>query len=203
MLRAVWEVRRRENGSTHVAHSRVHGGNIPHTTAVTPVPRVIRAAMTPKPTCQSSPAGGLSSGGELGPAGGSAVGRPRAPAHRCRPNPCARARCRGLGIIWCELYGSGERENGCAPLSAAVDRGRTRTITTGSSWRTSTLRTSRDGGRRPSCSRAMRREGLRSISSSYYGEGVGRRSLARLLTRDAAPRIAAGIANIPELLKRA
>ena len=37
----------------------------------------------------------------------------------------------------------------------------------------------------------------------YYGEGVGRRSLARLLTRDAARRIAAGIAKLPELLKRA
>jgi hypothetical protein len=37
----------------------------------------------------------------------------------------------------------------------------------------------------------------------YYGEGVGRRSLARLLSRDAARRIAAGIAELPELLKRA
>jgi len=37
----------------------------------------------------------------------------------------------------------------------------------------------------------------------YYGEGVGRRSLARLLTRDAARRIATGIAKLPELLKRA
>jgi hypothetical protein len=37
----------------------------------------------------------------------------------------------------------------------------------------------------------------------YYGEGVGRRSLARLLSRDAARRIAAGIAKLPELLKRA
>ena len=37
----------------------------------------------------------------------------------------------------------------------------------------------------------------------YYGEGFGRRSLARLLTRDAARRIAAGIAKLPELLKRA
>ena len=36
----------------------------------------------------------------------------------------------------------------------------------------------------------------------YYGEVVGRRSLARLLTRDAARRIAAGIAKLPELLKR-
>jgi hypothetical protein len=37
----------------------------------------------------------------------------------------------------------------------------------------------------------------------YYGEGVGRRSLARLLSRDAARRIAAGIATLSELLKRA
>ena len=36
----------------------------------------------------------------------------------------------------------------------------------------------------------------------YYWDGVGRRSLARLLTREAARRIAAGIAKLPELLKR-
>ena len=34
----------------------------------------------------------------------------------------------------------------------------------------------------------------------YYGDGVGRRSLARLLTRNAARRIAAGIAKLPRLL---
>jgi hypothetical protein len=34
----------------------------------------------------------------------------------------------------------------------------------------------------------------------YYGEGIGRRSLARLLTRDAARRIGTGIAKLPELL---
>jgi hypothetical protein len=33
----------------------------------------------------------------------------------------------------------------------------------------------------------------------YYGEGVARRSLAKLLTRDAARRIAAGIAKLPGL----
>jgi hypothetical protein len=33
----------------------------------------------------------------------------------------------------------------------------------------------------------------------YYGEGAARRSLARLLTRDAARRIAAGIAKLPDL----
>ena len=37
----------------------------------------------------------------------------------------------------------------------------------------------------------------------YYGDGAGRRSLARLLSRDAARRIAASIAKLPELLKRA
>jgi hypothetical protein len=35
----------------------------------------------------------------------------------------------------------------------------------------------------------------------YYGEGVARRSLSRLLTRDAAQRIAAGFANLPDLLQ--
>jgi hypothetical protein len=36
----------------------------------------------------------------------------------------------------------------------------------------------------------------------YYGEGVGRRSLVRLLTRDAARRIAAGIAKLSKLLRQ-
>ena len=36
----------------------------------------------------------------------------------------------------------------------------------------------------------------------YYREGAGRRSLAKLLTRNAAQRIAAGIAKLPELLRR-
>ena len=37
----------------------------------------------------------------------------------------------------------------------------------------------------------------------YYGEGVARRSFARLLTRNAARRIAVGIAKLPELLRKA
>jgi hypothetical protein len=37
----------------------------------------------------------------------------------------------------------------------------------------------------------------------YYGESVARRSLARLLTRNAARRIAVGIAKLPELLRKA
>ena len=36
----------------------------------------------------------------------------------------------------------------------------------------------------------------------YYREGVGRRSLAKLLTRNAARRIAAGIAKLPDLLRK-
>ena len=36
----------------------------------------------------------------------------------------------------------------------------------------------------------------------YYGEGAGRRSLAKLLTRNAARQIAAGIAKLPELLRK-
>jgi hypothetical protein len=36
----------------------------------------------------------------------------------------------------------------------------------------------------------------------YYGEGVARRSIAKLLTRDVARRIAAGIANLPDLVQR-
>ena len=36
----------------------------------------------------------------------------------------------------------------------------------------------------------------------YYGDSVGHRSLARLLTRKAARRIAANIAKLPELLRR-
>ena len=37
----------------------------------------------------------------------------------------------------------------------------------------------------------------------YYGEGIAPRSLAKLLTRDAARRIAVGIAKLRELLRKA
>jgi putative SOS response-associated peptidase YedK len=40
----------------------------------------------------------------------------------------------------------------------------------------------------------------RALVFIYYGEGVARRSLAKLLTRNAARRIAVGIAKLPELI---
>jgi len=49
---------------------------------------------------------------------------------------------------------------------------------------------------------AVKASNGRPLIFIYYGEGVGRRSLARLLTRNAARRIAAGIAKLPELLRR-
>jgi len=42
----------------------------------------------------------------------------------------------------------------------------------------------------------------RSLIFISYKEGGARRSLARLLTRDAARRIAAGVAKLPELLRQ-
>jgi hypothetical protein len=42
----------------------------------------------------------------------------------------------------------------------------------------------------------------RPVLFIYYGEGVARRSIAKLLTRDVARRIAAGIANLPDLVQR-
>ena len=49
---------------------------------------------------------------------------------------------------------------------------------------------------------AVKASNGRPLILIYYGEGVGRRSFARLLTRNAAQRIAAGIAKLPELLCR-
>jgi len=48
---------------------------------------------------------------------------------------------------------------------------------------------------------AVKASNGRPLIFIYYGEGVGRRPLARLLTRNAARRIAAGIAKLPELLR--
>ena len=49
---------------------------------------------------------------------------------------------------------------------------------------------------------AVKASNGRPLIFIYYGEGVGRRSLARLLIRDAARRIAMGIAKLPSLLRR-
>jgi hypothetical protein len=42
----------------------------------------------------------------------------------------------------------------------------------------------------------------RPVVFIYYRENVGRRSLTKLLTRNAARKIAAGIATLPELLRK-
>jgi hypothetical protein len=48
----------------------------------------------------------------------------------------------------------------------------------------------------------MKASNDRPLIFIYYREGVRRRSLAKLLTRNTARRIAAGIAKLPELLGR-
>jgi hypothetical protein len=55
------------------------------------------------------------------------------------------------------------------------------------------------GHRRLFCRKASNDRPLVFI---YYWQGFGRRSFATLLSRDAARRIATGIAKLPELLKR-
>src|SRR5262249_32070621 len=49
---------------------------------------------------------------------------------------------------------------------------------------------------------AVKASNGRPLIFIYYGDWGGRRSLARFLTRNAAHRVAAGIAKLPELLRR-
>jgi hypothetical protein len=50
---------------------------------------------------------------------------------------------------------------------------------------------------------AVKASNGRPLLFIYYRDPAGRRSLAKLLTRNAARRIALGVAKLPELLKRA
>jgi hypothetical protein len=49
---------------------------------------------------------------------------------------------------------------------------------------------------------AVKASNRRALIFIYYRDGVGRRSLARLLTRNAARRIAANIAKLPDWLRK-
>jgi hypothetical protein len=49
---------------------------------------------------------------------------------------------------------------------------------------------------------AVKASNDRPLVFIYYGEGIARRSLANILTRNAALRIAAGIAKLPDLVQR-
>ena len=48
---------------------------------------------------------------------------------------------------------------------------------------------------------AVKASNGRPLVFIYYWDGVARRSIAKLLTRDAARRIAAGIAKLPDLVQ--
>jgi hypothetical protein len=49
---------------------------------------------------------------------------------------------------------------------------------------------------------AVKASNGRPLILIYYGDGIGRRSLAKLLSRDAARWIAVRIAKLPKLLHR-
>jgi hypothetical protein len=81
-------------------------------------------------------------------------------------------------IVDRERIDTGEMSDRSLPLSAAVDCRRHR--------RLFVVKASND----------------QPLVFIYYGEGVARRSLARLLTRSAARWIAAGMAKLPSLLSK-